>query len=109
MREAYEQKRTVINAEDWDGTAPPPDTTVFGVLDLALDWPGGGETGNLESGGVNGGLVTAEARYGLVVPQSFVDGSENGGPVRVSREDVLQLQWQKNRWRIIGIERRERF
>ncbi|MDR0637980.1 MAG: hypothetical protein LBG27_03595 [Spirochaetaceae bacterium] len=101
MREAYEQKRTVINAQDWDGTAPPPDTTVFGVVDLAVDWPGGGETGDTE------GDVTAKARYGLVVPQSFVDGSENGGPVRVSREDALRLQWRKNRWRIAGIERRD--
>ena len=100
MREAYEQKRTVLNANEWDGTALPPDTTVFGVVDLAVDWPGGGETGGAE------GEVTAKARYGLVVPQSFVDGSENGGPVRVSREDVLRLQQLNNRWRIVGIERR---
>jgi hypothetical protein len=108
MREAYEQKRTVINASEWDGTEPPPDTTVFGVLDMTLDWPGGGESGIGESGG-NGGEVTARARYDLMVPQSFVDGGENGGPARVSREDTLQLQWRKDRWRIIGIERRERF
>jgi hypothetical protein len=105
MREAYEQKRTVINAADWDGTEPPPDITVFGVVDLALDWPGGGEN---DGTGVNGSAITARAHYDLVVPQSFVDGSETAGPARVSREDVLRLQWRKDRWCIAEIERRDK-
>jgi hypothetical protein len=104
MREAYEQKQTVLNAADWDETEIPPDTTVFGVVGLALDWPGGGENGIPQ----DGDAVTAHARYDLVVPQSFVDGSADSAPARVFREDVLQLQWRKNRWRIAGIERRER-
>jgi hypothetical protein len=103
MREAYEQRRTVLNAADWYEAGPPlPDTTVFGVIRLAVDWPGGGADGTSQAD-----TVTARARYDLVVPQSFVDGSAASVPVRVPRDDTLRLQRQKNRWRITEIGRGE--
>jgi hypothetical protein len=103
MREVYEQKRTVMNAADWDGTAPPPDTTVFGTLHLAADWPSGGANGETRDG-----PITAQVRYDLVLPSSYV-GVEDAGISRIARDDTLRLEWQKNRWRITAIDRRERF
>jgi hypothetical protein len=113
IREAYEQKRTVINAADWNGTPPPSDTAVFGVVRLATDWPGGGANGEAQTD-----TVTARARYDLIIPQSFVADADSAGesPVEenatiayISRDDTLQLQWQRDRWRIAKIDRRERF
>jgi hypothetical protein len=103
MREAYEQKKTVINAADWDETVPPPDDiSVFGVLRLATDWPTGGANGEIPNG-----EITAHTRYDLVVPSSLV-GDDTAAVSRIMRDDTLRLQWQKNRWRITVIDRRER-
>jgi hypothetical protein len=103
MREAYEQKKTVINAADWDEAVPPPDDmNVFGVLRLATDWPTGGANGEIPNG-----QITAHARYDLVVPSSLI-GDDTVAVSRIARDDTLRLQWQKNRWRITEIDRRER-
>jgi hypothetical protein len=103
MREAYEQKKTVINAADWDETMPPPDDiSVFGVLRLATDWPAGGANGEIPAS-----EITAHSRYDLVVPSSLI-GDDTAAVSRIARDDTLRLQWQKNRWRITEIDRRER-
>ena len=106
MREAYERRQTVLDAAEWDGVSPPPpDTSVFGVRSLAVDWPDADETD---------GEVQARARYMLIAPSSFSGEGEPLGaasavetPLLIVREDVLTLFWYRDRWQVTRIDREE--
>jgi hypothetical protein len=107
MREAYERKQTVLDAAEWDGVSPlPPDMQVFGVRLLSVDWPDSDE---------RDGAVTAHARYLLIAPSTFSGDAEpvNDGsppvetPIAAAREDTLTLLWNRDRWQVAQIDRKE--
>ena len=111
VRQGYEMRETFMPAQQWiDAGRPPTNDTVFGITDLRLSVLSAGETN-----------ATIEANYTLWMPGSYSPEDEAEWnmeealgdvillpPDSVVIRDRLELAFEKDRWRITGIERTSR-
>jgi hypothetical protein len=129
VREAYEQTRPFMAAEDWLAAgSPPTDRAVFGITDLSIRKAGdsGGaasgnaDPGNAAPGNAGAGEAVFEAEYRFYVPGSAPEApdpagaspdgeapGEAGAPLVFLRKDRVTLTQKQGLWRISRIEREQ--
>lgn len=101
VREAYERKVTVLDPETWKSQgSPATDATVFGITNLKLllktEIPAHPDPGD---------SCSIEATYDFYYPEQAP--SEQSRTLAIeTRKDSLTLEWEKDRWKIVAIERR---
>ena len=96
VRQAYETGQTFMPASDWlEAGRPVTDMTVFGITDIVI---------NVLS--EDGETAILEAHYTLWM-QSASETEMNtiALPVGLDTRDILSLAYQRDGWRITGIER----
>jgi len=105
VREAYERKVTVLDPETWKSQgSPATDATIFGITNLKLllktEIPVLPEPGD---------RCEIEATYDFYYPEQGSAEQTSSELTRTlaieSRKDLLILEWEKDRWKIIDIER----
>lgn len=107
VREAYERKTSIIDPETWKNLgSPETEASVFGITDLVLS-----SKSEEPQHPVAGDRCKIEAVYLFYYPETSEAKEtppQNGSPqqtVTEQRRDILTLEWVKDRWRIVAIER----